>query len=70
MTTTSNITARIYWDDSTDDHGWAFATRIDGQHDDTGPLDVTADASDDELIAALRARLVMDIDDANIEIAR
>lgn len=75
------INATIYWDDQAiGNEGWAFATRVDGEHDATGPVktltmeDLPEDASDEDLIAALRDSLTEKaaaaLSDDNITIKR
>ena len=58
--TMQTITARIYWDDADPNNvGWAWSTRVDGEHDDSGPLDGMAqDASREALIGALRSQVL------------
>jgi hypothetical protein len=64
--------ARVYWDaQDANNTGWAWATRVDGSHDDSGPLDgCSDDATDTELRDALRRQVHNTISDADIEIAR
>lgn len=70
------ITAQIWWDDQDPQStGWAWTTRVNGDHDDSGPLDgCPADAGDTVLIAALRQALTTDASDAllddDVEIVR
>jgi hypothetical protein len=68
----SEITARIYWDNQdAANTGWAWATRVDGEHDDTGPLDdCDDDATDADLRDALRAQVNSSITDDAVEIVR
>jgi hypothetical protein len=76
-TMTTTITARIWWDDQDiNNQGWAWTTRVDGEHDDSGPLDGLADnATDDDLIAAIRSQVLGEsrnaaLADDDIEIVR
>ena len=59
MSKIETITAKIWWDDlDSDNSGWAYTCWINGVFYDSGPLDnVSDDASDEELIRALRAIL-------------
>jgi hypothetical protein len=73
----NTITARIYWDDQdANNSGWAWQMTVDGSHDDSGPLDGCGDdASDAELIAALRSQSLTRkaselLSDDDIEICR
>lgn len=74
---TMTITARIWWDDQDPNNiGWAWRTRVNGDHDDSGPLGCCAgDATDHDLVAALRSEVLSDqsnamLADDDIEIVR
>ena len=70
------IDARIYWDSQDPNNaGWAWTTRVNDEHDDSGPLGSTdPDESDEMLIAEFRGVLSKDADeflsDAEIVIIR